>query len=107
MTLAQWIQVVWQLIFVAWPIIFVVALHIDGIPERQRKALAQFAPTAVHKIEQQSKKLSGQSKKQLAMASVAKSFKAVRLPTLPEEVVSEAIESAVLLLPKTQDKAME
>jgi hypothetical protein len=107
MSPAQWVQIVWQLIFVAWPIIFVIALHIDGIPERQRKALAQFAPTAVHKIEQQSKKLSGPSKKQLAMASVAKSFKAVRLPPLPEEVVSEAIEAAVLLLPTVPEKPSE
>lgn len=103
----MWVQIISTLIFAAWPIIFVIALHIDGIPERQRKALAQFAPTAVHRIEQQNKGLSGTSKKQLAMASVAKSFKAVRLPPLPEEVVGEAIEAAVLLLPKKQIQLSE
>ena len=95
----NWTQVLSMLIFAAWPVIFVIATHIDGIPERQRKALAQFAPTAVHQIEQQSKKLSGTTKKQLAMASVAKSFRSVRLPPLPEEIVSAAIEASVLLLP--------
>jgi hypothetical protein len=103
----MWVQIISTLIFAAWPIIFVIALHIDGIPERQRKALAQFAPTAVHRIEQQNKGLDGKSKKQLAMASVAKSFRAVKLPPLPEEVVSEAIEAAVLLIPIVPSKLSE
>jgi Bacteriophage holin of superfamily 6 (Holin_LLH) len=107
MNLAQWLQVIWQLIFVAWPIIFVIALHIDGLPERQRKALAQFAPTAVHRIQQQSKALSGTAKKQLAMVAVAKSFKSVHLPPLPEDIVSDAIEAAVLLLPCPPQKLEE
>lgn len=89
MTLAQWVSI---FIFAAWPIILASSLWFFELPKRQRQALAQFAPIAAKNMAKDTN-LPDEARMQLALAFVAKAFKASRLPHYSQEIVRAAIEA--------------
>ncbi len=81
------------------------AMHLASIqrqkmPDHLVSKLERFSRIAVQKVEQQHKDMSGAAKKQLALNTVLKFFKAYKLPVPSAEVLDIAIESAVYSLSK-------
>lgn len=91
-------QIIGYLIFgIGFPATFALVSSFMRIPEMQRQALLQYAPIAGQIMKRNSSKEVGL---QLALAFVAKGFKASRLPLLPQEIIVEAIETEALLFPE-------
>ncbi len=105
----NWGQAVNTLIFVfgtfvsVLEAIYLSRLWIQKMPEHTRLALEQFARQAVWQVEQQARDLSNPAKKQLAIASVNKLFRAFDIPIPAPEAVDIAIEAAVFLLPNANN----
>lgn len=102
----NWAQVISTLIFVLGTFVSIVsALYLASIykqrlPEHLAVRLEQFARLAVHKVEQQERKMSPAAKKQLAILAVSTLLQAFRLPAIDPKAINIAVEAAVLLLPK-------
>lgn len=90
MTLAQWIT---TLILALWPMLFAASFWFFRIPERQRNALAQFAPIAAKLMQKKDSALSDEARLQLALVFVTEAFQASHLPHYPDKIVKAAIEA--------------
>ena len=104
MALAQWISLV---VIALLPMIWGITVYIAHLPEQVRTALPLFALMAVQEVEQTqrnfnesiSKEAFNESKKELAVASVVKHFKAFPFFPVPSrDRIEAAIESAVFQL---------
>lgn len=87
------------------------AMHLENIqrqkmPDHLVSKLEKFTRIAVQQIEQQHKDMSGASKKQLAINTVLKFFKAYKLPVPSTEALDIAIESAVFSLSKDNNSPL-
>ncbi len=90
MTLAQWIT---TFILALWPMLFAASFWFFRIPERQRNALAQFAPIAARLMQKKDTALSYDARLQLATAFVAEALQASHLPQYSDKIVKAAIEA--------------
>ena len=91
MTLAQWVT---TFILALWPMLFAASFWFFRIPERQRNALAQFAPIAAKLMQKKDASLSYDARLQLALAFVAEAFQASHLPHYPDKIVKATVGAA-------------
>jgi hypothetical protein len=109
MTMAQWLSFI---VLVLWPILWHLASPLgmmltQKLPEKQRTALAQFADMAVRNVEQASKDVPNDAKKQIALTIAIRLFKTFHIPLPPAYILDVAIEAAVSSLPPTKPKPSE
>jgi len=105
MTLMQWMTLI---VLFCWPVLWHLASPLAimlarKLPEGRRMALMQFAEMSTRRVEQTAKNLPNDAKKQLALTIVISLFKAFHVPLPPDDILETAIESAVSLLPKTNE----